>query len=331
MILLIRSKLFPKTNNFQNSRFFQLELQKSIKLPKNLEKRKRNLATFLFNRLLSQSSYFDFFNKEALLCLLFAKKLAGIFKQEKVTIEILFLSLCLTKDTNISVLLKDNGIYSDDLLANYLGYKKKIITSSQGIQSNLSKIVSSFQNTNTKLGKKTFFNNILGLSIIDSNYTFSGFEQDFLAIPFSDEVYDFFETLMKVAKDKYKTPIISPELLFLELLRDNLVENLCIKLKLLSKLSELRYLFLKKLYSEKALLQEKLPRSSHYFFYLFKIASTSNDLEQFITDQTLLEAKVFSLRDFIVKQFVLLNFNIFEEEILKSIFVTSDKRAYKYY
>ena len=76
--------------NFSQGNFFNLkldfnnfpDLHEKVKIllanPKVKEKRRRNLANFIFNRTLQQSTYFDFFSQDSIKSLVLAKKIAQI-------------------------------------------------------------------------------------------------------------------------------------------------------------------------------------------------------------------------------------------------------------
>jgi ATP-dependent Clp protease ATP-binding subunit ClpA len=211
-----------------------------------IEKRKRHQVYTTFDYVRSQSKKFDFFSYDSINIIQTANSLIQNFRQKKVTPEILLLSF-FKEDLELTKILKKFNI-TFELLEEYLfhGYK---ITNSSDQKVN---IFSSLKRSLTFLFEKQ----IDWKETIDTNY----------------ELKNLIEKSIENSY-RFKTPAITPELLFLTLLEENtLAANILLKKFLKTDLNWtlLRYEILKKLHNQET------------FKSFFKIPFTPNLFNRFI-------------------------------------------------
>lgn len=349
MCSLVRSKFSTSKLDFEDFSDFKKELKTFLINPKNKEKRKRHLANFFFQRIFSQSTYFDFFTKETIISLLIAKKIAQILKEPEINQEILLLSLCLSDHTILVSFLTKLNISKEELIKNYLSQKKyenfsmqlrkkleqKIMTiSSNFFNNNLTFLTMFFssQKSGSFLQKKLLKKISPKSKIFLENFVF---KKPLKNIRFSYSLFLFFEQLMKISQEKYKTPIISTELIFLELLNSKAVKILPKFLNSNFLFYELKYSVTKSLYKEETYLKEEIPKNRYYFSYLFKLGTEEGILKKMIEKEELLTngdflSKLFSLRKFLTKKIIRINIlKYIQIEIFKSVFINSNLRVYK--
>nr|QOU10640.1 ClpN [Poteriospumella lacustris] len=358
--------------NFSQGNFFNLkldfnnftDLHEKIKFllanPKVKEKRRRNLANFIFNCTLQQSTYFDFFSQDSIKSLVLAKKITQILKERKVSEETLFLSLCLNSETSIYSLIKKNNIDNALIIKGFLGqekYKEYPQTLKKNIEQKIVKMLSSFflKDAIAKQSLKSFFNEpITSLSRIFlmkrsikkkksklvSKYfaKLLSISKSLKQITFSSGSFLFFEQAMKLANEKYKTPIITTDILTLLLLESSKVQSVTNRIaRMPSLLKEMKYILIRSLYDNELAIKDENDRNLYYFCYLLKIGSSEQFFHKVIQKEDLiltgnLSLKAFSIRDFLVKKLIRIKFlKLIENEVIKSVFVNSLLRIYKYH
>lgn len=360
--------------NFSQGNFFNLkldfnnfpDLHEKVKIllanPKVKEKRRRNLANFIFNRTLQQSTYFDFFSQDSIKSLVLAKKIAQILKEREVSEETLFLSLCLNSNTSIYNLIKKNNIGNALIIKGFLAqekYKEYPSTLKKNIEQKIVEMLSSFFFKDAKEIVKQSFKSFLNKPVTSLSKIFlmkrsikkkkSKLVSKYFAkllflskslkqITFSSASFLFFEQAMKLANEKYKTPTITTDVLTLLLLESSKIQSVTNRVaKMPSLLKEMKYILIRSLYDNELAIKDENDRNLHYFCYLLKIGTSEQFFHKVIQKQDLiltgnLSLKAFSIRDFLVKKMIRIKFlKLIETEVIKSIFVNSLLRTYKYY
>lgn len=361
MINLPRSIFSISKITFNDLEILQNNLKSLLLNPKNKEKRKRNFANFFFQRIYSQTSCVDFFSKDVVNLVLFTKKIARILKEDKLTIEIFFLALCLNPNNDFSDLLKKYGVLKRQIIKQYLRDKKYSKISKSCLLSFETQILKLIQPTLLQQSFDKIFTffflpllvlnqfcvNIL--SVLNKNFTskisfpllnvifkFFFYKRSLKDIEISDECCTFFENLMYFAKIKYKTPVITNELLALAFLDSKYGSFLKLLLTDINNFYEIKYSLSKNLYEQEILIKEEIPKNLQYFSYLLKSGYFEKDFQALVTKENVLVKGNLTLKTSLIRNFTLQKifkasiFEILEEEIFQSIFISSKNRTYKY-
>lgn len=271
-----------------------------------LEKRKRHQVYTTLNYLKPHKNKFDFFSNDALTILKLSKEIAKKFDQNKLTTEIFLLSF-FNVDSDLTDIIRKYNINFQNV-RNYIinGYKLDILRESKKSILPIH-TVKNFIKSN--FGKKVF---------IEEN------------IPFNHEMKIILNKAVENAY-RFKTPVITAEILFLTLLeeKDTSAEYLLryiLKTKLNWNL--LRYEILKKLHNQEMQLQGNIFKNTRYYAYLLKIEMTDEQFEKLLEKKDF-PAIVSSYRDLVISR--VLDYDIFEsleKEIKYSIKVNQKSRNY---
>jgi len=274
----------------------------SFKLDKvSIEKRKRYQAYLTLDYILSFLSYFDFFSQDTFKIVLEAKLLALSFNQKSVSSEFLLFPF-LDFDSEFSKIL------------NEYNFTQKIIFSffskSYDIESNKKNFSSFFS--------KYFSNNSLKKELILSD------------INYSYETNSLLEKCAENALIRFKTPIITPEILFLTLMEE--------KKSKVGKLIQhflrteidwyiLRYRLLKRLHKQESSIRTEVKKNYLFFTYLLKTQLSEFEFNRLIESNSL-ELGVSLFRNLLISQILELNlFDSLDQEIYFSM-RGSGKRFY---
>jgi len=301
----------------RNSNFSFFELLKVSfdlsKIPKNdkleteekeeqiqIEKNYRHQAYTALDFILSRNSYFDYFSFDSFTILKNAKFLIDHYKKEFVTNEFLLFS-CISSDSSLTNLLKEFG-FDNDFLEKYLLKTPKLNKNSSFFE----KFVTNFDDQKQKLEKKltdfSFDNNTLIISEEKRK------KESLKTVPFSKEVYVVFEKAAESAI-RYKSPIITEEILFLTLLEEEKSSaTLFFKKVLKNEIQKtlLRYKLLKLIHSQEAIIRTTVPKNQHFFTYLLKTQLSTKDFTKLIETKKLEEA-VNVFRNNIISSALLVN------------------------
>ena len=289
-----------------------LDLLDSFEEPKTiaekivLEKRRRHQAYMALDYSLSAITYFDFFSSDAFKVAKNAKYFAQICNKN-VTSELLLLPF-FSYPSHVSNVLGDFGISQEEV--------EKLVASLQ-----VKKPETFFTKQKKKLQKT--LKNIKGF-----------FVKETLAlkrkIKYSHEVNKIFEKAAENALVRFKTPVISPEILFITIIEDKNTKASKIIRKFLKNDVEwylLRYKLIKRIHYQESNLRSEVIKNQHYFAYLMKIQLTDFEFNKLIENEAL--AKGVSLfRNTLISN--VLKIDIFEEisqEIATSMKITN-KRSY---
>lgn len=254
-----------------------------------LEHRHRNQTYSKLNYLLSTITYFDFFSYDAFKISELAKKISKYSNKNTVTLETLILSFLIFKNQLSNLLLKYNLNTKSFLVIfpNYLNHVNKL---------------------NSTIKNNTNF--------LDLN-----------EITFSDEVLFLFKKAAENAGSRFKTPVITSEILFLTILESN---NLFMNRNLDSNAKinwyTLRYKLLKQIHKEEALIREKVIINQHYFLYLLKTQFSENTF-RYLIKTDLLSISVSIFRNLLMGRIFKLNIiNILIKDIYKLIKLNKNRK-----
>ena len=255
---------------------------------------------------LSAITYFDFFSADAFKVVKNAKYLAQICNKN-VTSELLLLPF-FSYPSDVSKILGDFGITEEDIeniVASLQTKKKENFIQKQ--KNNL--------NQTLKNVKGFFIKETLALN---------------QKVKYSHEVNKIFEKAAENALVRFKTPVISPEILFITIIEEKNTKAAKIIKKFLKDDVEwylLRYKLIKRIHNQESNIRSEVIKNQHYFAYLMKIQLTDFEFNKLIENEAL--AKGVSLfRNTLVSN--ILKLNIFEEistEIYTSMKITN-KRSY---
>lgn len=278
-------------------KLFSTEFEEEI----NFEKRRRNQAYFALDYSLSRITYFDFFSADAFKIAKYTKYFAQLFNINVITPEILLLA-CFYCDSNLSKFLApyDN---EENLLSNLIN---KI---------ELSKEKKSFMNENFRNISQKFR---IEPVIINQN------------VPYSREVNQIFTQSAEAASIRFKTPIISSEIIFLTLMEDKIYSTSKIIKKMVGSQSEwylLRFKLIKHLHNQESNIRSEVSKNQQYFAYLLKTQLPEKEFDKLLETKNLKKG-ILLFRNTLVSEIMQIDLfkNIFNE-IKKSIKVTN-KRKY---
>jgi hypothetical protein len=274
------------------------EILRSEKI--NHEKRRRNYIYKTLNYLLSSLTYFDFFSIDAFELVKQSKRISCFYNEKTVSLESFFLSFFyspiqlrnLCEEYNFT---KENMTEMIEIL---LEKEKGFVPKKPSI----------FKNW------EGFFEN----------------EKVVEDISFSEELNFLFEKSAENALERFKTPIITTEILFLTLLELNnhsfgkMIENF---LNDGLKWELFKYKIVKRIHREESVLRDQVSKNQYYFAYLLKSQLTDNEFNQLL-NRELLPNGVELFRNTLVVQLLETNlFKLVEFDIYKSIKITN-KRSY---
>ena len=252
-----------------------------------LEKRKRNQVYSAINYLKSHSNKFDFFSSDSVKILRSANQLSKKFNQENIGSEFLLLAFFQNQIELLKIFEKFD--ISSELIENYIFtvYKK-----SDDIGQN-----SSFF---SKLKKENILNS-------KNEYNF--------------EVRNIIETCIENSY-RFKTPVITSEILFLTLLESEKSSSGLLLKKILKndiQWNLLRYEILKKIHYQETTLQGSISKNFRYFAYLLKLQLSDNKFEKLLNKNEFSFA-IEAYRDLIISKILEVNiFQVLENEIKFSI------------
>jgi hypothetical protein len=271
-----------------------------------IEKRRRHQTYMALDYFLSAVTYFDFFSSDTFKIVKNAKYLAQIC-ETNVTSELLLLPF-FSYPSHVSIILNDFGITEEiveKIVANIQPKKKASIFQKQ------------------KMYLKTTVQNIRGFFVRET----LSLNQN---VKYSHEVNKIFEKAAENALLRFKTPVISPEILFITLIEEKNSKAAKIIRKFLKDDIEwylLRYKLIKRIHNQESNIRSEVVKNQHYFAYLMKIQLTDFEFNKLIENEAL--AKGVSLfRNTLISR--ILKIDIFEEisqEIRTSMKITN-KRSY---
>ena len=283
-----------------------LEYPKTIAEKILIEKRRRHQTYMALDYFLSAVTYFDFFSSDAFKVVKNAKYLAQIC-EKSVTSELLLLPF-FSYPSHVAAILKDFEITE--------GMIETVVASVQK-----TKKQNFFQKQKNSV--KQTLRNVKGFFVRETLALNSN-------VKYSHEVNKIFEKAAENALSRFKTPVISPEILFITIIEDKNSKASKIIKKFLKTDVEwylLRYKLIKRIHNQESNIRSEVIKNQHYFAYLMKIQLTDFEFNKLIENEAL--AKGVSLfRNTLISK--ILKIDIFEEiseEIYTSMKITN-KRSY---
>jgi ATP-dependent Clp protease ATP-binding subunit ClpA len=260
-----------------------------------LEKRKRNQVYSSINYLKSHSNKFDFFSSDSVKILRSANQLSKKFNQENIRSEFLLLAFFQSQIELLKIFEKFD--ISSELIENYIStaYKKA-----------------------EDLGQNSsFFSKLKKENILNSK------------IEYNFEVKNIIETCIENSY-RFKTPVITSEILFLTLLENEKSSSGILLKKILKndiQWNLLRYEILKKIHYQETTLQGSISKNFRYFAYLLKLELSDNKFEKLLSKNEFSFA-IEAYRDLITSKILEVNiFQVLESEIKFSI-LSNNFRTY---
>jgi hypothetical protein len=224
------------------------------------EKRRRNQLYITLDYFLNSGSYYDFFSKDSLKLVLKTKGLTSLLNKKIITSDLFFLSF-FDKKLGFKQLFKTYFVEKEGLKRFFLKLKN-------------------LDSGNLKF--KNFFSKFFEKSITELDESFLAQEMELL-----------FEKASINASERFKTPIISPEILFITLMEDK--NNAAFKLiKQLTGTETnwhlLRYQLMKRIYSHESIIKNESFINQQYFAYLLKIQLSNSQFNRLIEEKLLVNA-----------------------------------------
>lgn len=271
-----------------------------------VEKRKRYQTYMAMDYFLSTVTYFDFFSLDAFKIIKNAKYLAQLCKK-KVTSDLLVIPF-FDDSSEIVTIFQEFGIKIEAI--------EELVTTLQETKKEnfLAKQKSSFLSFCKEI--KNFF--ILERLTLNQN------------VEYSYEVNKIFEKAAENALMRFKTPVISPEILFVTMLEEKSSKASKIIRRFLNNDIQwylLRYKLIKRIHYQESNIRSEIIKNQHYFAYLLKTQLSELEFNKLIETNDLKEGVSIFRNQLIAK---ILQANIFDEiskEIQISIQI-SKKRSY---
>ncbi len=303
------------------------QIFESIPLERKLEeiqaeKRRRYQAYKALEYNLSSLTYFDFFSFDSFEIVKNAKFLAQIYEKKEVTSELLLLPFF---DTTLEIgkVLKEVGFdetfvqsFSVDLQkvigkgtnqTEEGGIKKKIISFIKKISNQVEEFVSEYFASDSK--SEVIFNQ---------------------KIKYSYETHQIFEKAAENGLSRFKTPVITPEILFITLMEE---KDSKVGKKIRKILNDettwylIRYKLLKRLYHQEINVRNQVSKNQQFFAYLLKTELPESSFEKLI-QKKLLSKSVALFRNLIIRDLMKKDlFDSFDIETHSAILI-SPKRFY---
>lgn len=292
-------------NQIESYSYIDLSLPIEQKI--EMEKRRRYQAYMSLDYLLSVVSYFDFFSLDSFNIAKKAKELTQLFEKKIVTSDLLLLPF-FEYNLEIASILEKYGINQTELTEIIFDTQK---TKDNNIFRNSIKVV------------KNFLINI-DIPIVSEVLIVSK------ETKYSYEINQIFEKAAENAVTRFKTPVISSEILLITMLeaKKSTVGKLLKQfLKSDTNWYMLRYSLMKRLHNQELAIRTNVPKNQQYFAYLLKTQLPELQFDTLIEKDCLLSG-VLLFRNNIISDII--KVDIYKE--LKADIVTSiqlnNKRKY---
>jgi hypothetical protein len=268
------------------------------------EKRRRYQAYKMLDYTLSNFTYFDFFSADAFQIAKNSKYISQLYGKEKVGLETLFVPFF---DTQFEVgkLLQSFGF--DDIFLKNLSLQLKNATpkglpGKTALPTRMDRLVSFLKKVQEKA--ETLLETYLPWE--QNNLVFNQH------IRYSYQVHQIFEKSAENALNRFKTPVITPEILFITLMEEkDLFVGKLIKKNIPDETTWylLRYKLLKRLYVQESNVRSQVTKNQYFFAYLLKIELSEANFEKLI-EKKLLAKAVSLFRNLLIQD--LLKADLFE-------------------
>lgn len=270
------------------------------------EKRRRHQIYLLLDYTISNISYFDFFSSDAFNLITNSRYLAQSLNQKNLFPELLLIPF-LEFDLQISNLLKEFSITEEEV-GLFISSLNKFQQKSLNEQKNyfLYKMLRKFLNF-------SFFENV-----------FFNFE-----VRNSYELNLLFEKSAENSLTRFKTPVITPEILFITMMEEKHTKVGKIIQKFLKTDTNwylLRYKLIKMIHYQETDIRTNVNKNDHYFAYLLKLNISEAEFNRLIETESLhLGVSVFR-NNLITKLLKVDLFENLDNEIHKSIKINNTRK-----
>jgi hypothetical protein len=280
----LKSKDENNLNFVQKLKYSYINTNKSKDEKILEEKRRRHQIYILLDYILSNSTYFDFFTSDTFQILIFTKYLGAI---------------CLSAEKFIG---------SEFLLFTFLNLDlpiQKILQEYNLNQKEIGLFISSVNKLSPKsfMQKKDFY-----FRKVWKDYPIN----EIKPLKYAHETNLIFEKAAENALSRFKTPVITPEILFISLMEEkNFLIGKLIKKELLDETNWylLRYKLLKKLYNQEVIIKSEIKKSHQFFAYLLKTQISEANFQKLI-EKKALEKAVSLFRNYVIRDVLKSNFLI---------------------
>jgi hypothetical protein len=291
-----------KVENFASSKVeptSYIDLNLSVEEKIEFEKRRRHQVYMTLDYFLSVFSYFDFFSLDSFQIVKKAKTLTQFFQKKFVTSDFLLFPF-FEVNSEISSLLEKYGIRQKDVdEALFNTYKIK----QENVQlKSLNSFKNFFVHLNIPFISKTF------ITTKSTRYSY--------------EVHSIFEKAAQNALKRFKTPVISSEILLITMLEakktkvGKLIKQL---LKNDTNWYMLRYSLIKRLHSQELAIRTHVPKNHQYFAYLLKTELPESQFDTLLEKDCLLPGTLL-FRNMMIDDLLKINFaEYIKKDILASI------------
>jgi hypothetical protein len=250
--------LFLETKDNENIRLAELSSEE-IKIEKINEKRRRNQIYIFLNYLLSWYSYIDFLSADALNLIKNAKDVAHVYKCENVSTEF-FLVPFLENDTKFNSILSEIESFSGE---NFLYIKKHFKIAIQKTKKKNNNFFLNEQSENVNPTKNHLFSALLRKKTHLNQ-----------RIEFSSEIHSILEKAAQNASTRFRTPVITSEILFLTLMENKKSKASKILNHIFNDKEHflgLRYKMMNYLHTQESSIRNEHRLNEHFFAYLLKL------------------------------------------------------------
>ena len=273
------------------------------------EKRRRNQLYNTLDYKLSLVSYFDFFSSDTFDIASNSAHLANLYNQDVVNTDMVLLAF-FDEKTEFAEYLRSFGLNEEKMFESF-----KLLRLSPRERK-----IFSFLSEN--LHFKTLF-----IKVKDFLLPFQ--EKTIDNIEFSDEVYDLFEKCGENAFHRFKTLVITPEILLITLMEEANTRAAKLIHSVIADNTQwhiLKYSLIKRIHFQEASLRSEVPQNQHYFAYLLKTQLTSTQFDLLINDEKLKEG-VSIFRNLLVSSLLETNFfDLVAKDLYASLRLTSIRR-----
>ena len=279
-----------------------------------LEKRRRYQAYKMLDYTLSNFTYFDFFSADAFQIAKNSKYIGQLYGKQKVNLEILFLPF-FDSQLQVGQLLNSFG-FDETFLEKFAAQIKvsKEKESNFGFPFNIyhtlqNQVQTTIQNIFPREEKEITFNQ---------------------QIRYSYQVHQIFEKSAENALNRFKTPVITPEILLITLMEEKQFMIGNVMKKTITDETNwylLRYKLIKRLYAQESNVRSQVKKNQQFFAYLLKTQLPESSFDKLIEKQVLGKA-VSLFRNTLIHDVLKSNlFESLEEEIHASLAI-APKRYY---
>jgi ATP-dependent Clp protease ATP-binding subunit ClpA len=278
-----------------------IDSTKTIEQKIQLERRRRHQAYTALDYHLSLTTYFDFFSFDTFQIAKEAKYLTQIEKGKVVTSDILLLAF-FSKHLKIAEILHTFGMTKENIL-------EKVSSFSNEEDNIIENWIKKFQ-----ISFPISFQSI----IVDSE------------IEYSLEVNRIFQKAAENAFERFKTPLIGTEILFLTLLEEE--ETLAGKIIKEFFPSDfewfsLRYELIKRIYNQESMIRTEVGSSQEYFAYLLKTRFSDFEFESLISNGYFSQS-VLSFRNQLISEALKIDiYKCLENEVYESMKLNRKKNS----